>query len=212
MKKYNEMTVVELRQELKNRGLSTCEKGNKLPKAGLIARLEENDKQNKGAEKMENKKVDVEVETKGDATEPKWFVDSEWTDEKVTDPNVLAEQGWENEASEKEEPEKKADLYYKEKPQKIYDDLFKVGNFVAFMDVMDINRPGKPHVIVRKMRSAMIVAVHRKRRLLRLETKLGTKYEISFDEVFWCKEEGKRFPSWIHKRLRAKAEWEQVKD
>lgn len=200
MKKYNEMTVVELRQELKNRGLSTCEKGNKLPKAGLIARLEENDKQNKGAEKMENKKVDVEVETK------EGFVEPEWADDETT------EQGWENEAPEKEEPEKKADLYYKEKPQKIYDDLFKVGNFVAFMDVMDINRPGKPHVIVRKMRSAMIVAVHRKRRLLRLETKLGTKYEISFDEVFWCKEEGKRFPSWIHKRLRAKAEWEQIKD
>lgn len=206
MKKYNEMTVAELRQELKNRGLSTCEKGNKLPKAGLIARLEENDKQNKGAEKMENKKVDVEVETK------EGFVEPEWADDEATESNVSEEQGWENEAPEKEEPEKKADLYYKEKPQKIYDDLFKVGNFVAFMDVMDINRPGKPHVIVRKMRSAMIVAVHRKRRLLRLETKLGTKYEISFDEVFWCKEEGKRFPSWIHKRLRAKAEWEQVKD
>lgn len=174
-KTFEEMTVKELREEMGRRGLPKQENGKKFTKPELIERLTAYDadaqKEINGSE-QEVKQVEPDV-NKDD--EP-WKVD---------------------EAKEKEKEEQKDDDYIvyaktlaeieqkygNRKKQKIYDNELKVGSYVVFVHYVEA-RNGQ---IYKKLRTAKVVGINRKKELVRIVTLLGTEKELHFEELLYIK-------------------------
>lgn len=176
MKAFETMTVKELREESRNRGLTLESKGHKFTKSELIERLIKWDKEQEdinndilkaideaGEEPKQNKEVNTECEE-----EPKKVETNRDKDGYIVYAKTL------------EEIEKK---YGNRKRQEIYDNELKVGSFVVFVHYVE----AKNGQIYKKLRTAKVVGINRKKELIRIVTLLGTEKELLFEELLYIK-------------------------
>lgn len=178
MKEFETMTVKELREESKKRGLTLESKGKKFTKPELIERLIKWDMEQADIDEDIQKAIDEaectkEVETCADCEE----APCENTPEVKTNRD---KDGYIVYAKTLEEIEKK---YGNRKKQEIYDNELKVGSYVVFVHYVEA-RNGQ---IYKKLRTAKVVGINRKKELVRVVTLLGTEKELCFDELLYIK-------------------------
>lgn len=166
-KTFEEMTVKELREESRNRGLTLEHKGHKFTKSELIERIKAYDAEQKTEEQPE---PDVNIE------DDPWEVD----EAKKVEREAHKEDGYITYAKTLAEIEKK---YGNRKKQEIYDNELKVGSFVVFVHYVE----AKNGNIYKKLRTAKIVGINRKKELVRIVTLLGTEMELHFEELLYIK-------------------------
>lgn len=179
MKAFETMTVKELKEESRKRGLTLESKGHKFTKPELIERLTKWDAE--------------QTETVVDADEEEWLADVTECNESVktcaecehvpceNTPKVeTKEDGYIVYAKTLEEIEQK---YGNRKKQEIYDNELKVGSYVVFVHYVEA-RNGQ---IYKKLRTAKVVGINRKKELVRVVTLLGTEKELTFDELLYIK-------------------------
>lgn len=187
-KTFEEMTVKELREESRKRGLTLESKGHKFTKPELIERLtkwdaEQADIQKTIDEAGQETLVDPEGdEAWGDAECEKVEICAECEHAPCENtPKVeTKEDGYIVYAKTLEEIEQK---YGNRKKQEIYDNELKVGSCVVFVHYVEA-RNGQ---IYKKLRTAKVVGINRKKELVRIVTLLGTEKELSFDELLYIK-------------------------
>lgn len=189
-KTFEEMTVKELREESRKRGLTLESKGHKFTKQELIERLT----------KLDAEQADIDEAGQEILVDPEG--DEAWGDaecEKVetcaecehapceNTPKVeTKEDGYIVYAKTLEEIEQK---YGNRKKQEIYDNELKVGSYVVFVHYVEA-RNGQ---IYKKLRTAKVVGINRKKELVRIVTLLGTEKELSFDELLYIKGSAKNY-------------------
>ena len=194
MKEFETMTVKELREESKKRGLTrglTLEsKGKKFTKPELIERLIKWDMEQADIDEDIQKAIDEaghpdDNETWGEAEctkEVETCADCEEAPCENT-PEVKTNRdkdGYIVYAKTLEEIEKK---YGNRKKQEIYDNELKVGSYIVFVHYVEA-RNGQ---IYKKLRTAKVVGINRKKELVRVVTLLGTEKELCFDELLYIK-------------------------
>ena len=193
-KTIDELTVKELREESRKCGLKLESKGHKFTKAELIERLlkyaeEQRDTQNDiqkaideaGQVDVENNPEDeetwleeAEVETKTESEEDGWLEEHAIVKENKEDDSYVRY------ARTLEEIEKK---YGNRKKQHIYDNELNVGSFVVFVHYVE----AKDGNIYKKLRTAKVTGVNRKKELVRVTTLLGTELQLNFEELLYIK-------------------------
>lgn len=190
MKEFETMTVKELREESKKRGLTLESKGKKFTKPELIERLIKWDMEQADIDEDIQKAIDEagqpdDNETWGEAEctkEVETCADCEEAPCENT-PEVKTNRdkgGYIVYAKTLEEIEKK---YGNRKKQEIYDNELKVGSYIVFVHYVEA-RNGQ---IYKKLRTAKVVGINRKKELVRVVTLLGTEKELCFDELLYIK-------------------------
>lgn len=190
MKEFETMTVKELREESKKRGLTLESKGKKFTKPELIERLIKWDMEQADIDEDIQKAIDEagqpdDNETWGEAEcikEVETCADCEEAPCENT-PEVKTNRdkdGYIVYAKTLEEIEKK---YGNRNKQEIYDNELKVGSYVVFVHYVEA-RNGQ---IYKKLRTAKVVGINRKKELVRVVTLLGTEKELCFDELLYIK-------------------------
>lgn len=169
---YEALTVKELRELSRQRGLTLEFRGHKFTKGELIARLEELDKVEQGNLKDWEQPIEDESEEN--------FVQTEKEENKQEVIEEQKQNGYIRFAKTLEEIEER---YSSRKQQAIYDNELKVGSFVVFIHYVEAKHGG----IYKKLRTAKVVGVNRKQELVRVETLLGTEKQLSFDELLYIK-------------------------
>ena len=189
-KTFEEMTVKELREESRKRGLTLESKGHKFTKPELIERLIKWDMEQADIDEDIQKAIDEagqpddnetwgeaectkEVETCADCEEAPCENTPEIKTNKDKDDYIVY-------AKTLEEIEQK---YGNRKKQEIYDNELKVGSYVVFVHYVE----AKNGQIYKKLRTAKVVGINRKKELVRVITLLGTEKELCFDELLYIK-------------------------
>ena len=187
-KTFEEMTVKELREESRKRGLTLESKGKKFTKPELIERLTKWDVEQADIDAGIQKAIDEA----GQPDDNETWGETECTKEIETcaecehapcenTPKVeTKEDGYIVYAKTLEEIEQK---YGSRKKQEIYDNELKVGSYVVFVHYVEA-RNGQ---IYKKLRTAKVTGINRKKELARVVTLLGTEKELSFDELLYIK-------------------------
>lgn len=196
------MKVAELKQMCRERKMPLESKGHKFNKGELIDRLiwYEDDKKDidkKIEESAEPVKQEDEVE------EEKW------------DAPVLQE----HKEIEKPKQEKKfvqheenrlyplpfaktldeiIDKYSRPKHESVFENALKVGSFVVFIHYVE----AKDGNVYRKLRTAKVTAVNRKKKLVRVESFFGNTFELPFEELLFIREADGFYPMDINKYLK----------
>ena len=172
--RFEEMKVAELKQESRNRGLTLESKGHKFTKQELVDRL--NDYENESiVEKQPEPSVDEEawVETKAET--------------KVEEPVVTEEDKTNTEETEKREVATLEEIemkYGSRKEQRIYDNVLQVGCMICYVRFIE-TKHGK---LLKKLGTAKVVGVNRKRELVRVQTPVGEEKELTFDELVFIRD------------------------
>ena len=172
MKEFETMTVKELREESRKRGLTLESKGHKFTKSELVERLNA----------YENNVVEEQPDPSDEDNEA-WIETKEVEScaECEEAPKVeKKEDGYIVYAKTLEEIEQK---YGSRKKQEIYDNELKVGSYVVFVHYVE----AKNGQIYKKLRTAKVVGINRKKELVRVVTLLGTEKELCFDELLYIK-------------------------
>lgn len=182
--RFEEMKVAELKQETRNRGLTLESKGHKFAKQELIDRLNayENETNEAWIETKSKTKVEKQpapsneddeswVETKGFETE------TLETEEVKTSPEETEERKF----ATLEEIEMK---YGSRKEQRIYDNVLQVGCMICYVRFIE-TKHGK---LLKKLGSAKVVGVNRKKELVRVQTPVGEEKELTFDELVFIRD------------------------
>lgn len=171
--RFEEMKVAELKQESRNRGLTLESKGHKLTKQELIDRL--NAYENESiVEKQPEPSIDEDeeawAETKGFETET--FEEEAKTSTEETEERKFATL---------EEIEMK---YGSRKEQRIYDNVLQVGCMICYVRFIET----KHGQLLKKLGSAKVVGVNRKKELVRVQTPIGEEKELTFDELVFIRD------------------------
>ena len=182
MKAFETMTVKELKEESRKRGLTLESKGHKFTKPELIERLTKWDEEHADIDEAgqldDNETLDEtdctkEVESCAECEE----TTCENTPEARTNRD---KDGYIVYAKTLEEIEQK---YGNRKKQEIYDNELKVGSYVVFVHYVE----AKNGQIYKKLRTAKVMGINRKKELVRIVTLLGTEKELPFDELLYIK-------------------------
>ena len=99
--------------------------------------------------------------------------------------------------------------YGKRKKQEIYDNELEVGCFVAFIHYVEAADGN----IYKKLRTAKVVGINRKKELVRVSTLLGTELELGFEQLLYIRGKGREcsYP-WDIKKFLVKQRTEKGKD
>lgn len=159
--RFEEMKVAELKQESRNRGLTLESKGHKLTKQELIDRLNA----------YENETDEAWVETKGFETETL----------ETEEVKISTEETEERKFATLEEIEMK---YGSRKEQRIYDNVLQVGCMICYVRFIE-TKHGK---LLKKLGTAKVVGVNRKKELVRVQTPVGEEKELTFDELIFIRD------------------------
>lgn len=195
--------VAELKQMSRERGLKLESKGHKFTKSELIERLLQSEDEQEDI----NKKIEEAAD------------DNEAWDEPVLKHEEVKEES----AKEQKQEETKGDgfirfaetieqletKYGKRKKQEIYDNELEVGCFVAFVHYVEAADGN----IYKKLRTAKVVGINRKKELVRVSTLLGTELELGFEELLYIRGKGREcsYP-WDIKKFLVKQRTEKGKD
>lgn len=187
-KTFEEMTVKELKEESRKCGLTLESKGHKFTKPELIERLTKWD-----AEQADiNADIQKAIDEAGQPDDNETWGETDCTKE-VESCAECEEAPCENtpEIETKEDRyivyaktlEEIEQKYGNRKKQEIYDNELKVGSYVVFVHYVEA-RNGQ---IYKKLRTAKVVGINRKKELVRVVTLLGTEKELTFDELLYIK-------------------------
>lgn len=173
--RFEEMKVAELKQESRNRGLTLESKGHKFTKQELVDRLNAYENESIVEKQPESSIEDDEawVETK---TETK-VEESVETEEVKTNTEEVEKR----EVATLEEIEMK---YGSRKEQRIYDNVLQVGCMICYVRFIE-TKHGK---LLKKLGTAKVVGVNRKRELVRVQTPVGEEKELTFDELVFIRD------------------------
>ncbi|MFR2035886.1 MAG: hypothetical protein ACLS3T_04385 [Anaerobutyricum sp.] len=172
--------VAELKQMSRERGLKLESKGHKFTKSELIERLLQSDDEQNDI----NKKIEEAAD------------DEEAWDEPVLKHEVKEEPVKEQKKEETNETvfirfaetiEQIETKYGKRKKQEIYDNELEVGCFVAFIHYVEAADGN----IYKKLRTAKVVGINRKKELVRVSTLLGTELELGFEQLLYIRGKGR---------------------
>ena len=194
--------VAELKQMSRERGLKLESKGHKFTKSELIERLlQSDDEQNDSNKKIEEAADDEEA---WDEPVLKHEVKEEHVKEQKKE--ETNETGFIRFAETIEQLETK---YGKRKKQEIYDNELEVGCFVAFIHYVEAADGN----IYKKLRTAKVVGINRKKELVRVSTLLGTELELGFEQLLYIRGKGREcsYP-WDIKKFLVKQRTEKGKD
>lgn len=172
---FEEMKVAELKQESRNRGLTLESKGHKFTKQELIDRL--NDYENESVEKQPKPNIDEDEEA---------WVEIK-TETKIKEPVVTEEGKTNTEETEKREVATLEEIemkYGSRKEQRIYDNVLQVGCMICYVRFIE-TKHGK---LLKKLGTAKVVGVNRKRELVRVQTPVGEEKELTFDELVFIRD------------------------
>ena len=163
--RFEEMKVAELKQESRNRGLTLESKGHKFTKQELIDRL--NDYENESVEKQ---------------PKPNNEDDEAWVETKTEEPvKTNTEETEERKFATLEEIEMK---YGSRKEQRIYDNVLQVGCMICYVRFIE-TKHGK---LLKKLGTAKVVGVNRRKELVRVQTPVGEEKELTFDELVFIRD------------------------
>lgn len=172
--RFEEMKVAELKQESRNRGLTLESKGHKFTKQELIDRL--NAYENESVEKQpkpSNEDDEAWIETKS-----KTKVEKSVETEEI---KTSTEETEERKFATLEEIEMK---YGSRKEQRIYDNVLQVGCMICYVRFIE-TKHGK---LLKKLGTAKVVGVNRKKELVRVQTPVGEEKELTFDELIFIRD------------------------
>lgn len=172
--RFEEMKVAELKQESRNRGLTLESKGHKFTKWELIDRL--NAYENEVVEKQpapSNEDDEAWVETKSETKVEKLV--------ETKEVKTSTEETEERKFATLEEIEMK---YGSRKEQRIYDNVLQVGCMICYVRFIE-TKHGK---LLKKLGTAKVVGVNRKKELVRVQTPVGEEKELSFDELVFIRD------------------------
>lgn len=182
--RFEEMKVAELKQESRNRGLTLENKGHRFTKQELIDRLNS----------YENETDEAWIETKSKTKVEKQPVPSNEDDESLVETKGFETETFEEEEAktspEETEERKFATLeeiemkYGSRKEQHIYDNVLQVGCMICYVRFIE-TKHGK---LLKKLGSAKVVGVNRKKELVRVQTPVGEEKELSFDELVFIRD------------------------
>lgn len=182
--------VAELKQMCRDRKMPLENKGHKFNKTELIDRLMW----------YEDDKKDIDKKIEESAEPVKQEVESE---EETWDAPVLQEHK-EEVAEVKEEPKKEKEIarvynsenrefavtieeiekkYTYKRSDYIYNEILKVGSFVVFIQYVE----AKNGNIYKKLRTAKVVGVNRKKELVRAETFFCNTVELGYEDLLYIK-------------------------
>ena len=182
--RFEEMKVAELKQESRNRGLTLESKGHKFTKQELIDRL--NAYENETNEAWIETKSKTKVEKQ---TAPSNEDDESWVETKGFETETLETEEVKTSPEETEEG-KFATLeeiemkYCSRKEQRIYDNVLQVGCMICYVRFIE-TKHGK---LLKKLGSAKVVGVNRKKELVRVQTPVGEEKELTFDELVFIRD------------------------
>lgn len=190
MKAFVTMTVKELKEESRKRGLTLESKGHKFTKPELIERLTKWDAEQADIDADIQKAIDEA----GQPDDNETWGETECTKE-VESCAECEEAPCENTPEVKTNRDKDCYIVYAKtleeieqkygsrKKQEIYDNELKVGSYVVFVHYVEA-RNGQ---IYKKLRTAKVTGINRKKELARVVTLLGTEKELCFDELLYIK-------------------------
>lgn len=182
--RFEEMKVAELKQESRNRGLTLESKGHKFTKQELIDRLNA----------YENETDEAWIETKA-----KTKVEKQQAPSNEDNEAWVEAKGFETETLETEEVKTSKDgteerkfatleeiemKYGSRKEQRIYDNVLQVGCMICYVRFIE-TKHGK---LLKKLGSAKVVGVNRKKELVRVQTPVGEEKELTFDELVFIRD------------------------
>lgn len=182
--RFEEMKVAELKQESRNRGLTLESKGHKFTKQELIDRL--NDYENETDEARIETKSKTKVEKQ---PAPSNEDDEAWVETKGFETETLETEEVKTNTEEIEE-RKFATLeeiemkYGSRKEQRIYDNVLQVGCMICYVRFIET----KHGQLLKKLGSAKVIGVNRKRELVRVQTPVGEEKELTFDELVFIRD------------------------
>ena len=190
MKAFKTMTVKELKEESRKRGLTLESKGHKFTKPELIERLTKWDAEQADIDADIQKAIDEagqpdDNETWGETDCTKEVESCAECEEAPCENAPEVETNRDKDsyivyAKTLEEIEQK---YGNRKKQEIYDNELKVGSYVVFVHYVE----AKNGQIYKKLRTAKVTGINRKKELARVVTLLGTEKELCFDELLYIK-------------------------
>lgn len=182
--RFEEMKVAELKQESRNRGLTLESKGHKFTKQELIDRL--NAYENETDEAWTETKAKTKVEKQ---PAPSNEDDKAWVETKGFETETLETEEVKT-STEGTEERKFATLeeiemkYGSRKEQRIYDNVLQVGCMICYVRFIE-TKHGK---LLKKLGTAKVVGVNRKKELVRVQTPVGEEKELTFDELVFIRD------------------------
>lgn len=179
--RFEEMKVAELKQQSRNRGLTLESKGHKFKKQELIDRLNA----------YENNVVQEQPNPSNDDNEA-WVETYRLVSrKKEVDKTAVVEETKEVKTSIDETEERKiATLgeiemkYGSRKEQRIYDNVLQVGCMICYVRFIE-TKHGK---LLKKLGTAKVVGVNRRKELVRVQTPVGEEKELTFDELIFIRD------------------------
>ena len=196
MKAFETMTVKELREESRKRGLTLESKGKKFTKPELIERIIKWDKEQADIDEDIQKAI---IDEAGQPDDNETWGETDCTKKEVESCAECEEAPCENTPEVKTNRDKDGYIVYAKtleeieqkygnrKKQEIYDNELKIGSFVVFVHYVE----AKNGQIYKKLRTAKVVGINRKKELVRIITLLGTEKELTFDELLYIKGVGR---------------------
>lgn len=180
--RFEEMKVAELKQQSRNRGLTLESKGHKFTKQELIDRLnayenEVNEFDEAWIETKSKTKVEKQPAPSNEDNEA-WVETKGFETEEV---KTGTEETEERKFATLEEIEMK---YGSRKEQRIYDNVLQVGCMICYVRFIE-TKHGK---LLKKLGTAKVVGVNRKRELVRVQTPVGEEKELTFDELVFVRD------------------------
>lgn len=179
--RFEEMKVAELKQESRNRGLTLESKGHKFTKHELIDRL--NAYENNVAQEQPNPSNDDNeawVETYRLVSRKK-EADKTAVVEETKEVKTSIDETEERKIATLEEIEMK---YGSRKEQRIYDNVLQVGCMICYVRFIE-TKQGK---LLKKLGTAKVVGVNRRKELVRVQTPVGEEKELTFDELIFIRD------------------------
>lgn len=179
--RFEEMKVAELKQESRNRGLTLESKGHKFTKQELIDRL--NAYENNVVQEQPNPSNDDNeawVETYRLVSRKK-EVDKTAVVEETKEVKTSIDETEERKIATLEEIEMK---YGSRKEQRIYDNVLQVGCMICYVRFIE-TKHGK---LLKKLGTAKVVGVNRRKELVRVQTPVGEEKELTFDELIFIRD------------------------
>lgn len=174
------LTVAELREESKKRGLTLERKGKRFTKSELVENI------------MEHEKEQQEV------IASTFFADG--TEEAATAAALLVNAGNRTRDSRTKQQrtfDRIVSKFRFRRDDRFYNEEVKSGRIVLFVHAVK----AKDGNVYYKLRTAKIIGVKRDKELLRVLTVFGTEIQITFDDILWIKDEGGEFPRIVYEYL-----------
>lgn len=173
------LTVKELREMSRQRGLTLESKGHKFTKSELIERIKSYDNEHKTEvtvddvmeeeNKTEVKECSKDIETCAECEENPC--------ENTPEKKFERKNNYVFATTLKQIAEK----YSYKKPDYVLENVLQVGSTIAFIHCVE----AKDQNIYRKLRFAKVIGVNRKKEIVKIETFYGTQLVVPYDELLF---------------------------